>query len=357
MLVQEYLKTKTYEDLTAELGVKVIRHDVLPLAILNYDQIESPKTHPVVRECRALVLNTQDHSLVARSFPRFFNWGEVCDEMQHFDFSDFACHSKEDGSLVLIYNFDGEWYCNTRGSFADGQMQTGLDMTWREGILSALNVKSLNDLNLDPSLTYVCEFCSLWNKVVRRYSTPRIYLLTVFRGKEELHWRDVPKHPFFHYPDLFEYKSVEEIQEYLHNQEKADPTFEGVVIRDTGGRRWKVKSATYLGLHRLRGEGDNLFSVKKLLPFVMAGEKDELFVYFPEVKDAYLAIEEKVNAAYERMMAVWEGVKGIESQKEFALAIAGKTPFTGVLFEARKNKVSPKDLWRNGADRILKILF
>lgn len=39
--VQKYLRSgKTFEDLTAELAIKVTVHDTLPLAILNYNQID-----------------------------------------------------------------------------------------------------------------------------------------------------------------------------------------------------------------------------------------------------------------------------------------------------------------------------
>jgi hypothetical protein len=80
--VQEYLHSgKSWANLTDELGIKVVFHPSLPLVTVNYDQIESPKTHPIVRECRGLVLHRQTFDLVARSFPRFFNWGEVADEM------------------------------------------------------------------------------------------------------------------------------------------------------------------------------------------------------------------------------------------------------------------------------------
>lgn len=76
--VQQYLQTKSLEDLKTELGIKVAEHATLPLVILNYDQIESPsKTHPIILECRALVLNKNDWSIVARSFSRFFNFGEL----------------------------------------------------------------------------------------------------------------------------------------------------------------------------------------------------------------------------------------------------------------------------------------
>ena len=112
MKVEEYLQNgKSFEDLENELGVKCTYHPTLSLVILNYSQINSPKTHPIVRECRGLVMDKNTKTMVSRSFPRFFNWGEVADEMGNFDFRDFASYEKVDGSLVLIYHHDGRWHC------------------------------------------------------------------------------------------------------------------------------------------------------------------------------------------------------------------------------------------------------
>lgn len=75
--VQTYLRGgKTIDDLESELGIKAIAHPTLPLVILNYNQIESPKRNSIVRECRGLVLEVGTWNVVARSFQRFFNFGE-----------------------------------------------------------------------------------------------------------------------------------------------------------------------------------------------------------------------------------------------------------------------------------------
>lgn len=368
LAVQEYLQTKTFDDLTAELAIVVKKHDTLPLAILNYDQIESrPKNHPIVRECRALVLHTESKELVAKSFNRFFNWGEVADEMGRFDFSDFNVQSKEDGSLCVIYNFEGEWFANTRGSFAVDVMQ-GSDVTWRQGMMKAMGVTALSDLKytLDPRLTYVCEFCSPWNKIVRRYEKPVMYLLTAFRGTDELPPAEVDtlfrSWALFSRPTRYDFKTIEEVQDFLNQQAAADPTFEGVVIRDRNNERWKIKSATYLGLHKLRGEGDNLFNPKNLLPFVLSGEDDELLTYYPEVTEAYYKLKAEVQAHYIKTLETWAEYKDIPEQKDFALAIKGRTPYTGVLFELRKKHKSAQTVadlkreWRDSEGQILKQL-
>lgn len=364
--VQEYLRSgKTLEDLGAELGIKATAHAELPLVILNYHQIDSPKTHPIVRECRALVLNSEDWSLVARSFPRFFNWGEVTEEMALFDFSEFVAHSKEDGSLCVLYHFGGGWHGNTRGSFGLDDMQF-MDFSWREAFLRAMGVAKWSDLDsvLDSSLTYVCEFVSPWNKVVRHYADPKMYLLTAYRGHDELTWAEVDSvsGPFVR-PERYSFSGMDEIIAFLSERSDTDKTFEGVVIRDRENRRWKVKSPTYLALHRMRGEGDNLYNPKNLLPFVLSGEGDELLAYFPEVGGVFAEMKDRVDAAYEKLKSVWLETVHIESQKDFALSIQGKTPFTGLLFTLRKKYAGDqseellKQAWRESSDSILKVMF
>lgn len=363
--VQQYLRSgKSHDDLAQELGIKITRHESMPLVVLNYDQIESPKTHPIVRECRALVLHKDTHEVVAKSFSRFFNWGEVADEMPLFDFSDFIVQSKEDGSLVLLYYFEGHWHANTRGSFALDPMQFQ-DFSWREAFCRALGVNALDELGdkLVQGVTYVCEFCSPWNKIVRTYAKPQMYLLTAFRGLEEVGYVEADQlaGELFLRPVRYNFSSIEEIQLFLQDQASKDPTFEGVVIRDRHGHRWKVKSATYLGLHRLKGEGDNMFNPKHLLPFILAGEESELLTYFPEVSDTFYKLKCKVQQAYIETLEVWADNWRIEDQKEFALAVKDY-PMSGLLFTLRKKhkmEQSSKILrqeWRQSEDMILKRL-
>jgi hypothetical protein len=373
--VQRYLQSgKTLADLTQEFGIVCRPHDSLPLVILNYDQIESkPKSHRIVRECRALVLHAEDYSIVAKSFNRFFNWGELAEEMDSFDFNNFIVHSKEDGSLALLYYYNNAWHANTRGSFAVDKMQHQ-QFTWRQGMLSALGLASLDQLEgiFDSAITYVCEFCSPWNKVVRQYE-PQMFLLTAFRGETELSHDEVDREldrilqyiPALNMkrPNRFEFHSIDEIQQFLQEQVATDPTFEGVVISDCHGNRWKIKNPGYLALHRLRGEGDNLFNPKNLLPFVLSGEESELLTYFPEVKEAFYACKDKVDSYFKQLLEVWRQNWQIEVQKDFALAIKDKTPFTGVLFTLRKTlgqkqtEQDLKNLWRQSGDGILKVLF
>lgn len=352
--VQKYLLDgKTFEDLEKELGIVATKHESLPLVILNYDQIESPKTHPVVKECRGLVLHAETFEIVAKSFNRFFNWGEVQDDMDKFDFSNFTVASKEDGSIILIYNFEDHWYANTRASFGTGIVDYS-SYTWHDLVCKALNIKNLQEITLPKHLTYVCELVSPYNKIVRSYKEVGLYLLAVFDKETEV----FDTFENFKKPTVFQFKSIDEIMSFLDKQATDDPTFEGVVIRDKNGLRYKCKSNTYLGLHKMRGE-NCLFHPKHLLPFILANESDELLCYFPEASEHFYFYKAQVMEQYSKMLEVWCDAKGIEIQKDFALAINKRTPYTGVLFEARKQNADSagvRKIWKARPETILKNL-
>lgn len=366
---QEYLRSgKSFDEMVSLLNLEVTRHDTLPLVILNYNQIESPKTHPIVRECRGLVLNSEDYSLVARSFSRFFNWGEVAEEMPLFQWDKATVQEKCDGSLVLIYRFDGKWRANTRGSFATGKMMNDYqadflkaprDMTWQQGFLRAMNINSLDELNgvLDPALTYVVEFCSLYNKVVREYKEPHMTLLTCFAGEEEVGAKDVP---IFRKLKQYDLKTADEVLRFVADHPES--TFEGCVVKDSEFRRWKLKNPRYLALHKIKGNGEALYLPSNLIPFVLENEGGELLSTYPEVTDVFNSYKAKVDNAYAELEALWKETYQIENQKDFALSILGKTPFTGVLFNVRKKfgktqtLKNLKDEFRN-PDMIVKVLF
>lgn len=357
--VQEYLIDNSLISLKEDLGIRYTLHTELPLVILNYSQIDSPKTNPIVRECRGLILNSEDFSLVGRSFPRFYNWGEVQDEMSLFDFTDFHASTKEDGSLVIVYHFQGKWYANTRGSFAQDNVNNCV-FTWNEAILKAFEVSSLEDLHLDPKYTYVFELVSPWNKVVRTYTKPQMFLLTMFEGEKELPTTQLAG---FQQPQRHFFKSIEEILKFLQGNSKSDPTFEGFVICDKDFRRWKLKSDTYMALHHLKGNADNPFAIRNIVPLVLNGEIAEVLISLPEIQGAYEEAKAIIDQEWQNLLQLWKNTWEIEDQKTFALAITKKTKFSGILFNIRKQKgknQTQEDLvyaWRNSADAIIKHLF
>jgi len=100
--------------------------------ILNYQQIETNKKsiyrkhHPVVRECRNLIVRKLPNNKwiqISRSFERFFNYLEHKEETEIFnkamESKEVVAYEKLDGSLIQLTYFDNTWHIFTRGSDAD----------------------------------------------------------------------------------------------------------------------------------------------------------------------------------------------------------------------------------------------
>ena len=376
MKIQEYLSTtgNSLDTLSQELGIEVCRHDHLPLVILNYSSFESPRTHPIVRECRGLVLELNSWEVVASCFPRFFNWGEIPEEDQLFDWDTCIAQAKEDGSLGLLYNYKGEWLFNTRGSFADLNI-IHASVTWANLFKTAIGINSFNDFNskLGFDKTYVFELVSPFNQVVRQYPDPAVYLLSTFSKNQELHIQetnDIYKEMLKSglqvlQPEIFEFNGPEEAIQHLESLSVEDETFEGYVFRDANNNRIKIKSKTYIELHYTRGEGNNLFHPRYQIDWILNGETEEIINYFPLVEKSINEHKEIVENAFEDLKQTWEENWQIEDRKEFAEKIMNpkKCRFFGLLFYMRdkygknQNLSLLKQMWKESDEFILKLLF
>lgn len=105
MKVLDYLNKYGLEKLVEEFSIKVSIDERFPdLRVLNYNQIDSPKNHPIVRECRSLVVKEESdsgtYSVVSRAFNRFFNQGE---NDVTFKLEDLTIYEKVDGSLISVF--------------------------------------------------------------------------------------------------------------------------------------------------------------------------------------------------------------------------------------------------------------
>lgn len=362
--IQEYLRSgKTLQDLENELSVTVYNHPSLPIVGLKYSQFNSPKTHPVVRSCRGTVLEKHSWDAVGLTFRRFFNWGEDLDNAKDFDWSNFSCTTKEDGSLLIVYFYDGAWHINTSGSFGLGECGFS-GKNWREVFWET---SKIDPLDLNTHYTYIFELCTPFNKVVRSYPWPTVFLLSMFNVESQTEvsttYADEAAIALgVARPDHHHFESVEDIRSFLDQVSEDDKTFEGLIIRDRHNERYKLKTASYLNIHYFLDNG-NLFNPKRLVPIILAGEVSELEVYIPEIKEHAKGVASQLDEAFVELLTLWSQTWRIESQKEFAQAVVGKNRFSGLLFQIRKEHGSDQNeeilraKWNGSSDLIIKGLF
>lgn len=134
-----------------------------------------------------------------------------------------------------------------------------------------------------------------------------------------------------------------------------DPSFEGFVIRDRNGNRWKCKTTTYCALHHMKDNG-NIILPERLVEIVLKGEKDEVKAIMPEVSSALDEVSKTVEETWQGLTTLWEASKHIESQKDFAMAVKNH-PFNGLLFAARKTNKPLEKLWRADPEKVAEKLF
>lgn len=331
-----------------DLNIRSTGHPSLPIQILNYSP-STPKKDPIARKCRALVVDN-DYQLVSRSFYRFFNWGEFPEEEANFDWSDFRVFSKEDGSLINFFYLDG-WHMTTKSTFGFGEMPYA-DLTWRDHVCSVLGINTFNDLDkfLDRKISYACELVGPYNKVVRDYKEPAIYHLASFYGEEEV---ETDRYPLFNLnqklPSTYHLSSIDEMKDWIVENSKIDPYFEGFVAKDKNNQRFKLKSKTYYEIHSLKDNGA-IYKDKNLLPHVLDNNRAELELYLPEVLDHYDNLKLRVVKLFGDASAIYSDVIGIESQKDFANFVKSRSFCPSVYFNARKRggiNFSLNDLWES----------
>jgi hypothetical protein len=341
MIVQDYLRNGgTLEDLAAQYAIKATRGKLHPnLVSLKYDQIHSPFAEPLVRECRGVVLDEADNwACVARGFDKFFNYGEG--NASEIDWSTAQVQEKVDGSLCMLYFYDGEWRVATSGTpDASGSVSDGWDGTFAGLFWNTWEKQMCYDIEDMPwwasMYTWLFELTTPHNRIVVPHDYASLTLLAVRHSNGDYvvqEYRDIFE-SLFQCVRHFPLTSFEEIAASFATINPLQQ--EGYVVVDRAGKRVKVKHPQYVALHHLKDGA----STKGFIEVIRRGEVPELLTAFPELQEEF----ERLQRAYDGICLdagrEYERLHTIPTQKEFALE-AVKTPYPAVLFALRNGKVA-----------------
>lgn len=336
MEVLKYLKNHTIEQLEEELSIIVKRYD--DRITLNYNQIDSPKHHPIVKECRGLILSYPDYKVLARSFDRFFNYLEdPCHK--EFDITKALVFKKLDGSLISIY-FDGkEWQIATRKT-AFGEAQTPLGNTYKslvEKVLRESVHTFFKRTGMQTAYTHVFEYTSPENRIVTRYSEPGLHLLNVRHNlsgvdmpageqKQIAEELKIPTAP------VYTFETIEKIEEAL----KDLPVLEEGYVCYIPEQQWriKIKNPSYLAVAHIRVNG--VISAKRIIFLVCDQDHEEYLSKFEEDEPLFRPYINAFNYMLGYVAAMKKTCMHIQDRKEFALAVKG--PAQHIMFGLKDGK-------------------
>ena len=346
MEVVKYLKEHGLEKLVEEFAIRVTSYpedsDSKLLHVLNYNQIDStPKAHPIVMECRGLILDSE-FNVVSRSFDRFFNLGEQPETQTDIDMEQAICFDKVDGSLIKIYNWRNTWYISTRGTaFAEGK-SNGFNLTFKDLVLKALNLPDDKHFQaqckqyLDKDWTYIFELTCMENRIVKFYEGYKLHYLAARNNKTYAYGfcdfeavqfgAHCVKHHFF-----------DTVEACIETAKTLPDLEEGYVLYQKGCPVAKIKSPAYCAVHLLRGEGLNS---KRMIELILTNNLQEYLTYFPEDGVHFVPYQKAYTKLLTNLNECYTDTKDIVGQKDFAMAVV-RYPFSSVLFQCRKNGTQP----------------
>lgn len=304
--VQKYLRSgKTLDELKDDYGIKFKENGTL--VVLNYDQINSTKTDPIVMECRSLILEIGTWDIISAAFYRFFNYGEAENITGNFNFKNAVATEKIDGSIIHVFYYKNEFRMSTRGMI-DGGGDVGLcNITFNN--LFNLTVKECTGNNiydffmkLDPSYNFIFELTSPENRVVTQYKERSLHLLTMRSVNED--WAEVAPEKVDDYavllgvkrPKVYSFSDITSLVQMAAELKELD---EGYVCVDYSKQvngnylRLKVKNPAYVAVAHLKESSSA--SMRALMQLIIAGEQEEFISYFPEYKKYIDEIVKKYN--------------------------------------------------------------
>ena len=346
------------EQLNVELGIRIKSYNRSTghkFHVLNYNQIESPKNHPIADQCRGLILWEVDglFKVVCRPFKRFYNYGECPEAQEHIDWDRSTVVEKVDGSLIKIWydHVDKRWEIATRGT-AFGEAETKLGKEYRElaieamcGIDSEEEFQSKAEI-LDPECTYLFELIGPENRIVTPYKQNELVFLAVvdnFTGNVGTVPCTMFNKLYGRSAKVFRLNNADDVIEASKNIKNLE---EGFVVYDQFDKPvCKIKSPLYVSAHHIRGEG---LSRKRIIDLLLTNEIDEYLTYYPEdtkVIDPY-------RQSYYRLLVeigeTWDKIepmvaKGVD-RKKIAMQVKD-LPYSMLIFRAMDQNLHPIDIW------------
>lgn len=216
-------------------------HPTLPISIWNYSrscQYEN-KWDEITKQCRGLILDNEGN-VVAKGFNKFFNIEEH--KPEEIPNEPFEVFEKLDGSLGILFWFQGKWILATKGSFISEQ-----SVKARQILESKYNYEPL-----PKGYTTLVEIIYPENRIVCDYEGEEslivLSMISNASGKELdysslLQVCEETKMPVVkRYDGISDFKTLKS----LISKDR-----EGYVVRFRNGFRIKIKGEEYVRLHRI----------------------------------------------------------------------------------------------------------
>ena len=320
-------------------------HRTLPLSIWNYSpEVQyNQKWDEITLQCRGLVTDNNG-DVIAYPFKKFFN----IEENRHTPTENFEVYEKMDGSLGILFFYEGKWVVATRGSFTSPQ-----SVKARELLDTKYNLESI-----PKGYTTLFEIIYPENRVVVDYGDEEklvvLGMTNRFNGKELDYESLVNMHSESGIPVV---KRYDGIKDYSTLKGMIESNAEGFVVKFSNGDRMKIKGEEYLRLHKIMtnvsttGVWELLSNGGDINEFL----KDVPDEFYKKVKDyadtlkyGYVQVSEHCGKSHYYFRYGKYNDREVEpTKKEYAEHVMsnGHPPYRSVMFAMWDGKPYDKLIW------------
>ncbi len=311
LAIQKYIRIHGIEKtiLDFKLKSRIYENKIL----LKYDQLVSPTLMalPEMQDCRGLVLDRNDFSVMSLAFRKFFNSEEG--NAHKIDWDTAHVLEKLDGSMMQVYwdGYKGEWFAATSGTAeGEGEVNNKLGTTFNQLFWKTVTEKyKLNTKNLDKKYCYIFELTTPYNIVVKPHGESSATLLTI-RNLRTL--EEVSREVLLSVGDNLNIPVVKSYDLNKGNVGALLRTFEGMVWHDEGYvvvdanfNRVKIKNPAYVAVHHLKGKS----AEHNILTIVKSNEIEEFASTFPDRKEELYKLKENYDKLIVNLNLVWDELK------------------------------------------------
>lgn len=338
MKTTDYIKENGLEALEA-IGIIIKHYD--KFVVLNYNQLAfDHKFHPVVGECRGLILRKDNWEPLCRPFNRFFNHGED-EALESFQIGASCVWEKIDGTLVSVWwnPMDETWMASTRKmAYAEGPASSG--RIFFEVIEEAMGKPIAEFMeHKHTAYTYIFELVSPETRVIKRYLEPELVLTGIRDTRTGCETGPVGlaltgKALGVRVPETYRLTSLSDCIEAAEALPEEDEGYVAAWYRDGSAWRMKVKNPAHVALSKMRNNG--AITPKRVCAAIFKGEAAEYLSYFPEDAPLFEPYQAALLTAEYEVGDMWD-LYGDMSRKKFAQTI-GHLPYSSILFRMHDGK-------------------
>lgn len=298
---------------------------------------------------RGSVYEISTGRLVAKTFPKFFNYGELTQETKdNLLKQSFLTYDKLDGSCVICYWYEGEWMCNTRGSFSSDQAIKAKEMLYK-----GWNINKLNKFN-----TYIFECIYPENRIVLDYgNAEKLVLIGVYRTSTQEEESAIVWSEYMNQESVQTYQ-YSNLLELLEVQKTLPSSVEGFVVQFEDGTRVKFKGEEYMKLARIHAGITplNIWDIMSngkvdvtYLESIPEEFRDMVDVIVEKLESRYTQVKKDVDKEYLTVVELLNNQSAELNRKNVALKIKElekDLTYSSLLMNVHNKKCNNKNIMR-----------